>query len=231
MEYKILIVEDDEIISKSIASGLNSWGYDTMRVRKFDRVLDDFTDFSPHLVLMDVKLPYYNGYYWCSEIRRISQVPIVFISSATDDMNVVMGMNVGADDYITKPFEIIVLEAKVQAILRRAYEMDIDGELKALDYGTLSLNPGEMSVSCGGVRKVLPKNEFRILELLVRKKGAVVRRSEIMEMLWNSDEYVDDNTLSVNIARLRNSLKSIGVEDFVVTQKGVGYYAEKPEND
>lgn len=220
--YRILIVEDDPIIASSICKGLISWGYDAYCIEDFERIMDCFHAFQPHLVLMDVKLPFYDGYSWCREMRKVSKVPIIFVSSAIDNLNIIMAVHMGADDYVTKPFEMELLEAKIQALLRRTY--DFAGGTEILEHEGLCLNIQEMSVSYESKSKELTKNEFRILEALLQNKGQVISRDDLMNRLWQSDLYVDDNTLTVNVTRLRNSLKEIGLSEFIKTKRGVGYY-------
>lgn len=222
--YRIMLVEDDEIISKAIKDNLVQWNYEVMITTDFQNVLEQFVDYKPHLVLMDITLPFYNGYHWCQEIRKTSNIPIIFISSAGENMNIVMAMNLGGDDYIQKPFDLNVLEAKIQAILRRSYDLSMESE--RVEFQGVSLDLSEMTVYYDGKSAALTKNEFKILEGILKKKG-VVSREELMEKLWKSDEYIDDNTLTVNVGRLRKTLAGLGLEDFIHTKKGVGYYAEK----
>ncbi|MDO5649064.1 MAG: response regulator transcription factor [Gallicola sp.] len=222
--YRIMLVEDDKIISKAIKDNLVQWNYEVMITTDFQNVLEEFVDYKPHLVLMDITLPFYNGYHWCQEIRKTSNIPIIFISSAGENMNIVMAMNLGGDDYIQKPFDLNVLEAKIQAILRRSYDLSMESE--RVEFQGVSLDLSEMTVYYDGKSAALTKNEFKILEGILKKKG-VVSREELMEKLWKSDEYIDDNTLTVNVGRLRKTLSSLGLEDFIHTKKGVGYYAEK----
>ncbi|MDO5040589.1 MAG: response regulator transcription factor [Peptoniphilus sp.] len=221
---KILIVEDDGIISKLIEKNLINWGYHVMRVEKFDKVMEYFERFMPNLVIMDVTLPFYNGYYWCREIRKVSNVPIVFLSSASENLNAVMAMDMGADDYITKPFDMEVLLAKIKALFRRSY--DFVSKSEKITYKGLELNLSEMTISHLDKREVLTKNEFKILEMLLVNKGQVLSREKIMVRLWQSDEYIDDNTLTVNVSRLRAKLKAMGFENIIHTKVGVGYYVE-----
>ncbi|MBD5526133.1 MAG: response regulator transcription factor [Lachnospiraceae bacterium] len=219
--YKILIVEDDSTISEQIGKYLNRWGYATACAEDFENVLQQFISFDPQLVLLDIGLPFYNGYYWCSEIRKISQVPVVFISSASDNMNIVMAMNMGGDDFIMKPFDLEVLLAKVQAILRRTYSFQKQSSV--MEYGNVILNLTDMSLLYQGVRVELSKNEFRILQILYEHAGNTVSRENIMKRLWDNECFVDDNTLTVNMNRLRKKLEEMGIHDFILTKKGVGY--------
>lgn len=219
--YKILIVEDDNTISEEIGKYLDRWGYETACVTDFENILPNFLSFDPQLVLLDIGLPFYNGYYWCSEIRKISQVPVVFISSASDNMNIVMAMNMGGDDFIMKPFDLEILLAKVQAILRRTYSFQQQSSV--MEHGNVILNLTDMSLLYQGTRIELTKNEFRILQCLYEHAGGTVSRENIMKKLWDDECFVDDNTLTVNMNRLRKRLEEAGIHDFIMTKKGVGY--------
>lgn len=219
--YKILIVEDDSIIASSVAKYLASWGMQTAAVEDFHEVIAEFSAFSPHLVLMDISLPFYNGYHWCEEIRRISKVPIIFLSSASDNMNIVMAVNMGGDDFIAKPFDLTVLAAKVQAMLRRTYHFGAPANL--IEHHGAVLNLSDETITYQKHKVELTKNEFRILQTLLENRGKVVRRDDLMTRLWETDSYVDENTLTVNINRLRRKLESIGLSDFIITRKGTGY--------
>ncbi|MDE6614979.1 MAG: response regulator transcription factor [Lachnospiraceae bacterium] len=219
--YKIFVVEDDEIIALTVKKHLEGWGYEVACASSFKDILHEFAEFEPHLVFMDINLPVHNGYYWCGEIRKISKVPIVFISSASDNMNIVMAMNMGGDDFITKPFDIDVLVAKVQAMLRRSY--DFQGQTNILEHKGAILDLSEASVIYNGKKASLTKNEFKILQVLMENNSNIVSRSYLMEKLWESDSYVDENTLSVNVNRLRKTLENIGLQDFIITKKGIGY--------
>ena len=219
--YKILIVEDDNTISGQIGKYLARWGYETACVEDFENILSQFTAFDPQLVLLDIGLPFYNGYHWCGEIRKISQVPVVFVSSASDNMNIVMAMNMGGDDFIVKPFDFEVLLAKVQAILRRTYSFQ--NQSAVMEHRNVILNLADMSLLYQGNRLELSKNEFRILQILYENAGKTVSRENIMKRLWDNECFVDDNTLTVNMNRLRRKLEEAGIEDFILTKKGVGY--------
>jgi DNA-binding response OmpR family regulator len=220
MTYRILIVEDDGVISSEIAQNLARWGFEAYAVKDFSDVLAEFEYFMPHLVLMDISLPFFNGFYWCSKIREKSMAPIIFLSSRTDNMDIVMAMNTGGDDYITKPVSMEVLIAKLQAMLRRAY--DYEAENRLVFCGTI-LDAGGLCLIKDGVRTDLTKNEARILQLLLSDKGNVVSREQLMLGLWESDAFVDDNTLTVNVNRLRKTLEDAGLPDCIVTHKGKGY--------
>lgn len=219
--YKVLIVEDDEIIAKSIANYLNNWDYEVKCVFDFRKVIDEFIEFNPQLVFLDISLPFYNGYHWCNEIRKISKVPIIFISSASDNMNIIMAMDIGGDDYIVKPFDLSVLIAKVNALIRRAYSFQ--GQVNVLERNGVILNLNDVCVIYKDKKLELTKNDFKILQILMENPRKVVSRNEIMMRLWDSDSFIDDNTLTVNVNRLRKKLEEIGIYDFIITKKGLGY--------
>lgn len=219
--FRILIVEDDTVISDMVKKHLEKWGYEVECVTDFAKVLSHFGRFDPQLVLMDIGLPFYNGYYWCTEIRKLSQVPVIFISSASDNMNIVMAVNMGGDDFIAKPFDLEVLSAKVQAVLRRCYSFQ--RQLALLEYKDVVVNLADMSLSHRGKSLKLSKNEFRILQILFENGGDVVSRESIMKRLWEDECFVDDNTLTVNMNRLRKRLEEADLKDFILTRKGVGY--------
>lgn len=219
--YRILIVEDDPVIEGQVGSHLTKWGYEVKSVTDFSDVLSDVVGFEPHLVLLDVGLPFYNGFYWCGEIRKISKVPILFLSSASDNMNIIMAVNMGGDDFVAKPFDLEVLAAKVQAVLRRTYSFQETSSL--LEHGGVILNLTDMSFLYKGEKYELSKNEFRILQILFEHAGNTVTREEIMRRLWDDECFVDDNTLTVNVNRLRKVLEGAGLQDFILTKKGVGY--------
>lgn len=219
--YRILIVEDDDVIAGLVKKHLQSWGYQVDCVTDFAHVLAEFARKDPQLVILDLKLPFYNGFHWCEEIRRISQVPIVFLSSAADNMNMVMAMSRGADDFIAKPFDMNVLAAKVQALLRRTYSFgNVSG---ILEHRGAVLNPGSGYLIREGQQADLTRNEIRILQILFENAGRAVSRDAIMMKLWENDSFIDDNTLTVNMTRLRKKLEGIGLESFIVTKKGMGY--------
>ena len=222
--FRILLVEDDPEISGVLERQLTAWNYQVGLIRDFRDVLGDFRTFQPHLVLLDIGLPYRNGYHWCAEIRRVSQVPVMFISSASDNMNIVMAMNMGADDFIAKPFDLDVLTAKVQALLRRTY--DFAPAEPVLSHRGAVLQPGDQSLLVNGEKLPLSKNEYRILWTLLKEKGKIVSREKLMEALWQTDSFVDENTLSVNMARLRKKLDGAGLAGFIATRVGAGYLVE-----
>lgn len=219
--YRILIVEDDAGIADGIIGQVQSWGMNCRKVTDFQNVITTFSAFEPHLVLLDITLPYYNGFHWCQEIRKISKVPIIFISSASDNMNIVMAMNMGADDFIAKPFDGNVLMAKVQALLRRSY--DFSNSALLLEHRNAILETGEQTLKYEGQKIALTKNEYRILYCLMQNKGNVVSREKLMQSLWETDSFVDDNTLTVNVNRLRKKLEQQNLKDFISTKVGVGY--------
>ena len=219
--YKIFLVEDDETIAKMVKNHLEKWDYEVRIAQKFDRIMAEFADYEPQLVLMDIGLPFYNGYHWCTQIRKVSNVPVVFLSSAADNMNIVMAVTMGADDFIAKPFDMQVLTVKIQAILRRSY--DFAGNSSVLEHRGAMLNISEAELSYEGESLELTKNELKILQTLFENKASIVTRDTFMTKLWESDTYVDENTLSVNVNRLRKKLASIGLSDFIITKKGIGY--------
>lgn len=222
--YKLLIVEDDSVIAKSIKSHMESWGYEAVCITDFENVKKIFIQEQPHLVLMDISLPFYNGFHWCDEIRKISKVPVIFLSSASDNMNIVMAMNMGGDDFIAKPFDLNVLQAKVQAMLRRTY--DFSAESSLMEHRGMVFDCGSGIITYEGKRVELTKNEMRILQELLESKGKIVTRDRLMERLWESDSFIDDNTLTVNVARLRKKLEEVGMEDVIKTRKGIGYVVD-----
>lgn len=219
--YRILIVEDDMTIANAVRKHMEGWGYEVRCAEDFKNVLAEFASFSPQLVLLDISLPFFNGYHWCSQIRQISRVPVIFLSSASDNMNIVMAINMGGDDFVAKPFDLNVLMAKVQAMLRRTY--DFGGQTGLFEHRGVILNLSDATVFYDGSRVELTKNEFKILQILMEQKGNVVSRDKIMTRLWESDSYVDDNTLTVNVTRLRKKLEDAGVKGFITTKKGIGY--------
>lgn len=219
--YRIFIVEDDLVIGEVLKKHLSAWGYEVECGRDFSNIMKEFAAFSPQMVLLDLALPFYNGYHWCDEIRKVSQVPIIFISSAADNMNMVMAMSRGADDFVAKPFDLDVLVAKVQAMMRRTYSFG--GQSNLLEHKGAILNLGNTTLMYQGQVVELTKNDFRILEILFEHAGKVVSRDSIMTRLWESESFIDDNTLTVNMTRLRRKLESIGLENFIITKKGLGY--------
>ena len=223
--YKLLIVEDDFSIAKGLQKHFEKYHYDVQYIEDFEHVLDEFLEFQPDLVLLDIHLPFFDGYYWCQEIRKISQIPIVFISSANENMNIVLAMNMGGDDFITKPYDLNVVTAKIQAVLRRTYSYsEHPGNLCEYRGGILNVN--DQTFTYEGKKAELTKNEFRILQILMENTGKVVSRDKIMEKLWEDESFIDDNTLTVNVTRLRKKLEETGIQDYIKTKKGAGYLIE-----
>ena len=222
--YRILIVEDDRSIAELIKEKAQMWNIECRISENFREVMSDFTEYQPHIVLLDIGLPVLSGYHWCNEIRKVSKVPIIFISSASDNMNIVMAMNMGADDFVAKPFDGTVLIAKIQALLRRVY--DFAGGVPILEHRGAFLNTGDDTLTYNGESIPLSKNEYRILLCLMENKGKIVSREKLMERLWKTQQFVDENTLTVNIGRLRKKLDAVGLTDFITTKIGVGYLVE-----
>ena len=222
--YKLYLVEDDPGIAAAVRELAASWDFAVRVCEDFRNVLGEFSAFAPHIVLLDIRLPFFNGYHWCGEIRRVSNVPIIFLSSAADNMNIIMAMNMGADDFIPKPFDGSVLMAKVQALLRRSY--DFAPAAPVLTHRGATLNTGDSSLSYDGNKIDLTKNEYRILLCLMESRGKVVSRERLMERLWETDSFVDDNTLTVNVNRLRKKLETGGLSGFITTKVGMGYLLE-----
>lgn len=224
--YKILIVEDDLVIAREISIQIQNWGYETKVIEDFTQVMAEFVSFSPQLVLMDISLPFYNGYYWCGEIRKVSKVPVIFLSSSGDDMNLVMAINLGADDFVAKPFRMEVLTAKIQAVLRRTYTFGTASP-SVLTHKGLTLNLDTSVLSYGQEKLELGKNEFGILRTLMEHPGKIIERSVLIRNLWETESFIDDNTLTVNVTRLRRRLEDIGLKNYILTRKGMGYYVEE----
>lgn len=225
MTYCIFLVEDDHSIASGLQHQLEQWDFEVQVVQNFRGVLTECTAFAPHLILMDIMLPCYDGYHWCREIRRVSEVPIIFLSSASDNLNLIMAVNMGGDDFIAKPFDWNVLLAKIQALLRRTY--DFGGQAALLEHRGAVLNPSDAVLTYQGMRMELTKNEYRILQVLLEQKGKVVSRETLMERLWATDSFVDENTLTVNVNRLRKKLDKAGLHDFIRTKVGMGYLIEQ----
>ncbi|BFL47914.1 response regulator transcription factor [Lactonifactor longoviformis] len=218
---RIMIVEDDQVIARAIKKHLESWDFEVYCAEDFQKILSEFAEFQPELILLDISLPFYNGFYWCTEIRKLSKVPIIFLSSTTDNMSIIMAMNMGGDDFIEKPFDLHVLTAKIQALFRRAYSFQ--GKVDMIEHKGVILNLGDAALYYQGDKVELTKNEFRILQTLMEQANKAVSRSDIMTKLWESDSYIDDNTLTVNVTRLRRKLEDAGLTDFIKTKKGIGY--------
>lgn len=222
--YRVYIAEDDDSIAQAVSSGLSGWDLEVKCAGDFRRVSEEIAEFQPHLVLLDITLPFYNGFYWCAEIRKTSRVPVMFISSACDNMNIIMAMNMGGDDFIAKPFDMPVLVAKIQALLRRSY--DFAQQVGVIEHRGAILNTADASLNVGGNRVELTRNEYRILQTLMESKGKVVSREKLMDRLWETDCFIDENTLTVNVARLRRKLDGAGLSGFIKTKVGMGYIIE-----
>lgn len=222
--YKILIVEDDETISEIMMEHLIKWNYDVRKVKNFKDVMTEFAEYEPHIVIMDIGLPFYNGYHWCTMIRNVSKVPVIFVSSMSDNMNIVMAMNMGADDFIEKPFDLNVMTAKVQAMLRRTYSFTESTNI--IEYNGVILNINNQIVTYNETNCELTKNEFKIIQILMENNGKCISRDAIIERLWEKESFIDDNTLTVNVTRLRKKLSEMGLDNFIKTKKGIGYIIE-----
>lgn len=222
--YRILIVEDDLTIAGTLASHLRKWDYEADYVEDFKNVMERFGAFDPQLVILDIGLPFFNGFYWCQQIRQVSQVPIIFLSSLDDNMNIVMAMNMGGDEFIEKPFDLNVVTAKVQALLRRSYSFGTASNI--MEYHGAVLNVNDAVLTFQNQKVNLTKNEFQILKVLLENVGKIVSRDRIIENLWDSDAFIDDNTLTVNVTRLRRKLEELGMTDVIRTKKGIGYMVE-----
>ena len=222
--YRIYIIEDDSIIAGKIKEHMTNWGFEARCASDFRNIMGEFAEYDPHMVLLDISLPFFNGYHWCEEIRRVSKVPVIFLSSAADNMNIIMAMSMGGDDFIAKPFDMNVLVAKVQAVLRRTY--DFGGQTQVIEHRGALLNMSDASLVYNGEPVELTRNDYKILHTLMENRGSIVSRETLMEKLWETDCFVDENTLTVNIARLRKKLDSAGLTGFITTKKGIGYIVE-----
>lgn len=222
--YRLYIVEDDRGIAEAIKTQAEMWDLEVLCAENFRNIMAEFAAFEPHIILLDISLPFFNGYHWCGEIRKVSKVPIIFISSAADNLNMIMAMNMGADDFIAKPFDLSVLMAKIQATLRRTY--DFAASVPILEHRGALLNTGDSTITYKDEKIPLSKNEFRILLVLMENKGRVVSREKLIEQLWKTDSFIDENTLSVNVNRLRKRLDGVGLTNFITTKFGVGYFIE-----
>ena len=220
--YKILLVEDDKSLSKNILLNISKWNYNIKEIENFENIISEFIEFNPDLVLMDINLPFFDGFYWCNKIREISKTPIIFLSSRDSNMDIIMAINLGGDDYITKPFSSDILIAKIQAILRRTYNYK-DENPEIIEVNSVILNLTNNVITYNDNSKELTKNEFKILQILMKNNGRIVSRDKIMRFLWDNEYYISENTLTVNINRLRKSLEDIGLKDFIVTKKSQGY--------
>lgn len=222
--YRIYIIEDDSIIAGKIKEHMTNWGFEARCASDFRNIMGEFAEYDPHMVLLDISLPFFNGYHWCEEIRRVSKVPVIFLSSAADNMNIIMAMSMGGDDFIAKPFDMNVLVAKVQAVLRRTY--DFGGQTQVIEHRGALLNMSDASLVYNGEPVELTRNDYKILLTLMENRGSIVSRETLMEKLWETDCFVDENTLTVNIARLRKKLDGAGLTGFITTKKGIGYIVE-----
>ena len=222
--YRIFIIEDDSSLARAMKKQIESWGHEVRCAEDFQNVMQAFVEYDPHMVLVDIMLPFFNGYHWCSEIRKISEVPVIFISSVSDNMNIVMAMNMGGDDFIAKPVDLNVMTAKMQALLRRTYDMG--SRVPVLEHRGAVLNLNDTSLVYEGQKIDLTKNEFRILQTLMEQRGKVVSRDTLMTKLWQMDVYVEENTLTVNVNRLRRKLEAAGLRNFITTKIGSGYLIE-----
>ncbi|MCC0629502.1 MULTISPECIES: response regulator transcription factor [unclassified Clostridioides] len=220
--FKIMVIEDDASLKNIIAECLSKWGHDVHQIENLENIIEEFRNYKPQLVLLDINLPFYDGFHWCNEIRKISKVPIIFISSRNSNMDVIMGVNLGADDYIQKPFSIDVLVAKVNALLRRTYNF-IENNSNQIVHNDVTLDLSTATISYEDNTTQLTKNEIKILHELMKYKGQIVSRNKLMKKLWDNDWFVDDNTLTVNVNRIRSKLNEIGLEDFIETKRGLGY--------
>ncbi|MGX6443813.1 response regulator transcription factor [Neobacillus sp. K501] len=223
--YRIMMIEDDEKIRRIVADTLKKWQYDVVEVAEFDQVQTQFEAAEPHLVLLDINLPVFDGYYWCQQIRSVSKVPIIFLSSRNQNMDIIMAINMGGDDFIQKPFDLDILIAKISALIRRKYTYQA-GETLTFSHRGLKLNVTNSTIEYDGKSTELSRNEFILLQLMMRNIGKIVSREDLMQALWNEDQFVDDNTLTVNVNRMRRKITGLGLDDFIVTRKGMGYLIE-----
>lgn len=224
MTNKIFLVEDDATIVSVIQQHLTQWGLDCEIANDFQHVFEEYQAIQPDLVILDISLPYFNGFYWCQEIRKVSEVPIIFLSSAKDQMNQVMVLNMGADEFIEKPFELTILLAKIQALLRRSYKY---GQQLSYSFGEYQFVPAINQIQSTNDHLPLTPNESRILSVLFATQGQIVPREQIIETLWQSDDFIDNNTLAVNLTRLRKKLKDFGIDSLIQTVKNKGYLIEE----
>lgn len=223
--YRIMMIEDDEKIRRIVADTLKKWQYDVVEVTQFDHVLTEFEKADPHLILLDINLPVFDGYYWCQQIRLVSKVPIIFLSSRNQNMDIIMAINMGGDDFIQKPFDLDILVAKISALIRRKYTYQ-DDEIIRFTHRGLKLNVTNSTIEYKEQNTELSRNEFILLQLMMRNIGKIVSREDLMQVLWNEEQFVDDNTLTVNVNRMRKKIAALGLEDFIVTRKGMGYLIE-----
>ncbi len=220
--YRILVIEDDQKICDELSKNIKRWGFDCLKIEDFNNILGTVSQYSPHLILLDINLPFYDGFYWCEKIREFSKVPIIFISSRSTNMDIVMAINMGGDDFVTKPFDLEILMAKMKGLLRRAYSYQ-DNESGIIEHREVVLNLKNSTVSYKDSKVELTKKEFKILQVLMSGAGRIISKERLMEDLWEADSFIDDNALAVNINRLRKKLVEIGLEDYVQNRKNQGY--------
>jgi DNA-binding response OmpR family regulator len=217
---KLFIIEDDIVLRTELISLLESYNYSCETSDNFKNIISEAVDSNADLILLDINLPYYDGYHVCREIRKISEVPIMVVTSRNNDMDELMSMNLGADDFITKPYNIQILLARIAAILKRTNQKNYSSEV---EYNGLTLSMAKSTVYYESKEAELTKNELRILTVLMQNANSIISRDDLMDELWQSDEFVDDNTLTVNVNRLRKKLEEIGAADFIKTKRGQGY--------
>ncbi len=217
---KLFIIEDDIVLRTELISLLESYNYSCETSDNFKNIITEAVDSNADLILLDINLPYYDGYHVCREIRKISDVPIMVVTSRNNDMDELMSMNLGADDFITKPYNIQILLARIAAILKRTNQKNYSSEV---DYKGLTLSMAKSTVYYESKEAELTKNELRILSVLMQNANSIISRDDLMDELWQSDEFVDDNTLTVNVNRLRKKLEEIGAADLIKTKRGQGY--------
>lgn len=219
---KIMIIEDDFSIAKLISENLAKWQMDSYITKDFDNIIEQFKDYQPDLVLLDINLPVYDGYYWNQEIRKISKLPIIIISSRNSNMDQIMAMNMGADDFVEKPFSVDILVAKINALLRRTYDFSKSSS-DTIEHNGLKLNLSSGTVEIGDEKIDLSKNEYKLLQRLLKDQGKIVTREQLLNFMWDDERFVDDNTLTVNINRLRGEIEKFGLKNYIVTKVGQGY--------
>ena len=222
--YHVMIVEDDKKIASLIQSHVERYGYEAYIVEDYSNIKSEFIKHNPHIVLMDINLPFYDGFYWCRDIRTISKAPIIFISARSSDMDQVMAIENGGDDYITKPFSYDVLIAKIKSALRRVYgEYSENNNSEVYEVKGLYLNINQNTLEFNGIKIELSKKEFLLIHSLLKKPNTIISRDELLEILWDDVDFVDDNTLSVNITRVRKRLEELGIRNAIETKRGQGY--------
>lgn len=218
---KILIIEDSQVIRKELKLLLTRYGYEVIAPETFDNIIKNSLGEQPHLILLDINLPVFDGYHICREIRKESKVPIIIVTSRDSEMDELMSMNLGADDFVTKPYNTQILLARINSVLKRTYTDMQSSDI--LTYNNLKLNLSEGNIEANGNTLELSKNELKILSYLMKNKGNIISRDKLMNYMWNSDVFVDDNTLSVNVNRLRKKLEELGLKDYIETKRGMGY--------